>query len=88
MINTNFFCLFSLKLKVVNAFRMGLDARYDSEQRKSLSAIAFKARQSQSLEYADADIDSAGLPSRSPPVETSEGDGTPPGKRTEHAVLH
>lgn len=43
------------QLKVVNAFRMGLDARYDRDQRKSLSAIALKHRQSASLDYADAD---------------------------------
>ncbi|VDN09248.1 unnamed protein product [Dibothriocephalus latus] len=43
------------QLKVVNAFRMGLDSRYDRDQRKSLSAIAFKQRQSASLEYADAE---------------------------------
>ncbi|KAM3183338.1 hypothetical protein ACTXT7_010541 [Hymenolepis weldensis] len=34
------------ELKVVNAFRMGLDSRIDCEQRKSLSAIAFRQRQS------------------------------------------
>nr|VZI52421.1 unnamed protein product [Spirometra erinaceieuropaei] len=34
---------------------MGLDSRYDRDQRRSLSAIALKHRQSASLDYADAD---------------------------------
>lgn len=72
---------------------MGLDARYDPEQRKNLSAIAFKARMSQSLEYADADIDNF-----TPPAAIREGSTEPEDdgsgmtplakKRTEYAVLH
>nr|CDS22742.1 plasma membrane calcium transporting ATPase 2 [Echinococcus granulosus] len=80
-------------LKVVNAFRMGLDARYDSEQRKSLTAIAFRQRQSQSTDYADADAGSGSVRSSARNRERSEEaegeDGfSRSSKRTEQALLH
>nr|CDS31938.1 expressed protein [Hymenolepis microstoma] len=59
-------------LKVVNAFRMGLDSRIDSEQRKSLSAIAFRQRQSMDVNEN---------------VDENECAGSS-GARTEHAVMH
>ncbi|VDK32176.1 unnamed protein product [Taenia asiatica] len=81
------------QLKVVNAFRMGLDARYDSEQRKSLTAIAFKQRQSQSTDYADADASSGGVRSSAYNHERGEvGEGedshSRSSRRTEQAVMH
>ena len=62
---------------------MGLDARYDSDQRKSLSAIAFKQRQSQSTDYADAYNNNT---TREDEDNTTE--ITQSGRRTEQAVMH
>uniref|UniRef100_A0A158QHM2 Calcium-transporting ATPase n=1 Tax=Rodentolepis nana TaxID=102285 RepID=A0A158QHM2_RODNA len=65
-----FDCVYALK--VVNAFRMGLDSRIDSEQRKSLSAIAFRQRQSMDANENAGENECAGSS----------------GARTERAVMH
>ncbi|KAM7539761.1 hypothetical protein Aperf_G00000043825 [Anoplocephala perfoliata] len=74
------------QLKVVNAFRMGLDSRIDSEQRKSLAAIAFSQRQSQSAEYADPDAGVRG--SRNHGNDESDAAASPSRLHTEKAVMH
>lgn len=75
---------------------MGLDARYDSDQRKSLSAIAFKQRQSQTADFADADAGFGFKRSTfnheeetgGPATVVNDDGATQSGHRTEQAVMH
>ncbi|VEL09088.1 unnamed protein product [Protopolystoma xenopodis] len=62
-------------IKVVNAFRMGLDQHYDAEQRRSLNSLAFRQRQNSSFE-------------RPPSAALDSGPWSPPLSPVQHSLAN